>query len=96
MIAFRAELRRLIIAAVATAGLIGLSAPVAGPELPTQQSLGFAAAPVPTDYAAPPADPTYIWDLAATDVFPVAADPDASPESPGADLPDEAPEGGPG
>jgi hypothetical protein len=50
--------------------------------VPTRQSLGFAAAPVPTDYAAPPAapgpetavaaDPSYIWDLAATDVFPAA------------------------
>ena len=72
-----------------------LTAPVAGPELPTQESLGFAAAPVPTDYAAPPADPTYIWDLAATDVFPVAADPDAPrPESPR--PPDEAREAGAG
>jgi len=72
---------------------------VAGPELPTRQSLGFAAAPVPTDYAAPPADPTSIWDLAATDVFPVAADPDApaaAPESPDVDLPGGAPEAGPG
>ena len=79
-----------------------LSAPVAGPELPTQESLGFAAAPVPTDYAAPPADPTYIWDLAATDVFPVAAEPDAAvadpevAEPPGAGPPDEAQEAGPG
>ena len=48
--------------------------------VPTRQSLGFAAAPVAADYAAPPAaagpetavaaDPSYIWDLAATDVFP--------------------------
>jgi hypothetical protein len=62
---------------------------------------------VPTDYAAPPADPTYIWDLAATDVFPVAADPDAPAppapappappaESPGADPTGEAREAGPG
>ena len=56
--------------------------------LPTRQSLGFAGAPVPADYAAPPAgrapedapgraaaaDPSYIWDLAATDVFPAASD----------------------
>jgi hypothetical protein len=52
--------------------------------LPTRQSLGFAAAPVPTDYAVPTAgpasepaqaaDPSYIWDLAATDVFPPATD----------------------
>jgi len=68
--------------------------------LPTRQSLGFAAAPVPTDYAAPPAgrapeeapgravaaDPSYIWDLAATDVFPAATD--------AAVLSDDAPETG--
>jgi hypothetical protein len=63
---------------------------------PTRQSLGFAAAPVSADYAAPPvgpgaetavaADPSYIWDLAATDVFP------AAPE--GAVPQDEAPEAG--
>ena len=88
----------------------------ARPDLPTRQSLGFAAAPVPVDYAPPQApdftvpsraaglvlsadtvpnpaaraespaagpvsaghvtaDPGYIWDLAATDVFPAAADP---------------------
>ena len=54
------------------------------PTEPTRQSLGFAAAPVPADYAAPPAepgpetavaaDPSYIWDLAATDVFPAATE----------------------
>ncbi|MGH3230488.1 MAG: hypothetical protein ACRDOA_18265, partial [Streptosporangiaceae bacterium] len=69
--------------------------------LPTRQSLGFAAAPVPADQAAPPAgratedapgravaaDPSYIWDLAATDVFPAASDP--------AVPPDDAPEAGP-
>jgi hypothetical protein len=63
---------------------------------PTRQSLGFAAAPVPADYAVLPADPgpetavaadpSYIWDLAATDVFP------ADPE--GAVPQDEAPEAG--
>jgi serine protease len=70
--------------------------------LPTRQSLGFAAAPVPADYAAPPAgrppedapgraaaaDPGYIWDLAATDVFPAASD--------AAVPPDDAPEPGEG
>ncbi len=70
--------------------------------LPTRQSLGFAAAPVPADYAAPPAerapedapgravaaDPSYIWDLAATDVFPAATD--------AAVPPDDAPEAGQG
>jgi hypothetical protein len=60
--------------------------------LPTRQSLGFAAAPVPADYAAPPegpaADPSYIWDLAATDVFPAAADAAVpSDNAPGADEP---------
>ena len=103
-----------------------------GPALPTRQSLGFAAAPVPLDYAPPqvpdftvpsraggvvlsaetaavgrpaPVKPTapaapeaaapgpgpgkavpgYIWDLSATDVFPVAsADPGSAPEAPGA------------
>jgi hypothetical protein len=64
---------------------------------PTRQSLGFAAAPVPADYAVPPADPgpetavaadpSYIWDLAATDVFPAAE---------GAVPQDEAPEAGQG
>ena len=116
--------------------------------LPTRQSLGFAAAPVPADYAPPQApdftvpsraagfllsgdtassgssgssgssatagqdaqaepggagwagrprrpgadraaggraeDPSYIWDLAATDVFPAAADPGPPTEAPGA------------
>jgi hypothetical protein len=110
----------------------------AGPALPTRQSLGFAAAPVPVDYAPPQApdftvpsraaglvlsadsawsgssaatgpssatgssgssaafrpaapagtgaagDPSYIWDLAATDVFPAAADPGPPTEAPGA------------
>jgi serine protease len=103
----------------------------AGPALPTRQSLGFAAAPVPLDYAPPQApdftvpsraagfvlsadtapassgssdssdssagtgraapasagpaeDPSYIWDLAATDVFPAATDPGPPTEAPGA------------
>jgi hypothetical protein len=58
--------------------------------LPDRQSLGFAAAPVPADYAdlqgaAGGADPSYIWDLAATDVFPAAdgaATPDDAPDEP--------------
>ena len=104
-----------------------------GPGLPTRQSLAFAAAPVPLDYAPPrvpdftvpsraggvvlsaetaavgpaapaaaaapapgpqpgKADPSYIWDLAATDVFPVAsADPGSAPEAPGAVLTDDDP-----
>jgi hypothetical protein len=93
----------------------------AGPALPTRQRLGFAAAPVPVDYAppqapdftvpsraaglvlsadadpnaqkirdtpvrpeSPAADPGYIWDLAATDVFPAAAGPGPQAEAPGA------------
>jgi hypothetical protein len=100
----------------------------ARPDLPTRPSLGFAAAPVPVDYAPPQApdftvpsraaglvlsadavaktpntparperpatgpvsaghvaaDPGYIWDLAATDVFPAAADPAPQTEAPGA------------
>jgi subtilisin family serine protease len=55
--------------------------------LPARQDLGFAAAPVPADYAAPPAeggpgpaDPSYIWDLAATDVFPAATDAVVTPD----------------
>ena len=103
-----------------------------GPALLTRQSLGFAAAPVPVDYAPPQApdftvpsraaglvlsadtapagpavpirpqsqgsssvsarrvstgpaeDPSYIWDLAATDVFPAADDPGPPTEAPGA------------
>jgi len=108
------------------------------PAPPTRESLGFAAAPVPVDYAPPQApdftvpsraggvvlsadtapknpktpktpnasaspaspagasaparpgpgpaaaDPSYIWDLAATDVFPAAADPGPPTEAPGA------------
>jgi hypothetical protein len=94
---------------------------------PTRQSLGFAAAPVPVDYAPPLApdftvpsraaglvlsgdtapsgasgpaapaapgpapvnagpaeDPSFIWDLAATDVFPAADDPGPQTAAPGA------------
>jgi subtilisin family serine protease len=64
----------------------------------TGESLGFAAAPVPADVTAPPAggasedtperavaaDPSFIWDLAATDVFPAVTD--------AVVLPDDAPE----
>jgi hypothetical protein len=66
---------------------------------PTRASLGFAAAPVLADYATPPAEPapegdpgsapaagpSYIWDLAATDVFPAATDAGVPPDdTPGA------------
>jgi len=78
-------------------------APDAGPGTeapPTRASLGFAAAPVAADYAAPraelaldgepeparAADPSYIWDLAATDVFPAATDGAGAPaDAPSAD-----------
>lgn len=73
----------------------------AGPDLPTRQSLGFAAAPVPADYLAPPAaapspDPSSIWELAATDVFPPAAGPGPAPDKtklPPAPESDSGPEG---
>ena len=97
------------------------------PDLPTRQSLGFAAAPVPVDYAPPQApdftvpsraaglvlsadsnpatpprpagrqapepaaDPSLIWDLAATDVFPAAVDSGPTPEAPGAVPGDDDP-----
>jgi hypothetical protein len=100
-------------------------------DLPARGSLGFAAAPVPVDYAPPrapdftvpsraaglvlsadtgsatpagqvtpagpprrgaeAADPSYIWDLAATDVFPAAADPGPPTEAPGAVPADDDP-----
>jgi serine protease len=110
----------------------------ARPDLPTRQSLGFAAAPVPSDYAPPQApdftvpsraaglvlsassgpktaksrnaparaesrpvgpvsaghvtaDPSYIWDLAATDVFPAAADAAPPTPAPGAAAEDGDP-----
>ena len=34
--------------------------------------------------AGPAEDPSFIWDLAATDVFPAAADPGAQTAAPGA------------
>jgi subtilisin family serine protease len=117
-------------------------------QLPTRQSLGFAAAPVPVDYAPPQApdftvpsraaglvlsagstgagstgagtagaagtesvpatpaesrapgapgakaaDPSFIWNLSGTDVFPTAERPDEpeAPEAPGAVPPDDDP-----
>ena len=98
-------------------------------DLPARQGLGFAAAPVPVDYAppqapdftvpsraaglvlaaptadnpaaparparpqapAPAAAPGYIWDLAATDVFPAAVDPGPQQEAPGAVPEDDDP-----
>jgi hypothetical protein len=104
-------------------------------QLPTRQSLGFAAAPVPVDYAPPQApdftvpsraaglvlsagtagaagtdtvpaapaesrdprskaaDPSFIWNLSGTDVFPTAEHPDEpeAPEAPGAVPADDDP-----
>ena len=82
----------------------------------TQEDLGFAAAPVPNDYAtAPaaepvpgddsgsvaPADPSYIWNLAATDVFPAAGpaqptETSGAPEASPADTVPPSPEDAPG
>jgi hypothetical protein len=97
------------------------AAPTDGPDIPTRQSLDFAAAPVATSYPGPgwpaedattvfpgdaaPAeadgwppseppmpgdgpvtDPNSIWDLAATDVFPVAPPQAPDDEAPGASL----------
>ena len=85
-----------------------------GPDTPARDSLGFAAAPVPTDYAAAPsaepapeddrpgpaapADPSYIWDLAATDVFPAAGPGQAAgtPETPPPDAVPPPPDDSPG
>ena len=61
-------------------------------EVPAREDLGFAAAPVADDYVAPfptepaaedgpAADPSFIWDLAATDVFPAATGGDPPTES---------------
>jgi len=100
--------------------------PTSRVQLPTRQSLRFAAAPIPLDYApqapdftvpsraaglvlsadsnpatpprpagrqapAPAADPSLVWDLAATDVFPAAADPSPRPEAPSAVPGDDDP-----
>jgi subtilisin family serine protease len=92
----------------------GLTAPPSGSL--TQEDLGFAAAPVPTDYATAPAaerapeddpgsvgsaDPSYIWDLAATDVFPAAgpvqpSERSGAPEASPADTVPPSPEDSPG
>jgi len=93
-----------------TPAAFGFAAPP-GPDAPARDSPGFAAAPVPTDYAtAPaaeltpedgrsgpvaPADPSFIWDLAATDVFP-AADPGQAAEAPPADAVPPSPDDPPG
>jgi subtilisin family serine protease len=93
----------------------GLAAPPP-PDSLTLEDLGFAAAPVPSDHATAPAaelapeddsgsvasaDPSYIWNLAATDVFP-AADPvqptetAGAPEASPADTVPPSPEEAPG
>jgi Subtilase family len=74
-----------------TPPLSGFGPPPAA-ELPAQANLGFAAAPVADDYVAPfppepvaedgpAADPGFIWDLAATDVFPAATGGDPPTET---------------
>jgi subtilase family protein len=66
--------------------------PPTATEPPAQENLDFAAAPVADDYVAPfppepvaedgpAADPGFIWDLAATDVFPAATGGDPPTES---------------
>jgi hypothetical protein len=70
-----------------------------GAEDPTQRDMGFAAAPVATDYPSPvkpvipprgrsgsgPADDAAsVWDLAATDVFPAAPPEPGNDDAPGA------------
>ncbi len=70
--------------------------PVPAAEFPAQEDLDFAAAPVADDYVAPfpaepaaeqdpapgpAADPSFIWDLAATDVFPAVTGGDPPTES---------------
>ena len=52
---------------------------------------GPAAAGPGPEPAPGKADPSYIWDLAATDVFPAAVHPAATPEAPGAVQPDDDP-----
>jgi hypothetical protein len=61
------------------AGLV-LSAGSASPGGPA----GPAAADPARVSAGPAEDPSFIWDLAATDVFPPAADPGPPTEAPGA------------
>jgi subtilisin family serine protease len=80
------------------AGPAGPAGPDYGPDLSTRQSVDFAAAPVATGYPGPaPAaedaatgypgdDPNSIWDLAATDVFPVAPAQPPDDEAPGASV----------
>lgn len=53
------------------------STPATGSEVLTQPDMGFAAAPVATDASA-------VWDLAATDVFPVAPPEPGNDDAPGA------------
>jgi len=70
-------------------------------EFAAQEDLGFAAAPVTDDYVAafpaadahapaPAADPSSIWDLAATDVFPAVTGDTATRDAATGDDPSEA------
>ena len=63
----------------------GPDRPAAAPQA-TRESLDFAAAPIPGDYAssaAPAPGFSSLWDLAATDVFPTASAADKDPSEPG-------------
>ncbi len=60
----------------------GPDRPAAAPQA-TRESLDFAAAPIPGDYAAPAPGFSSLWDLAATDVFPAASAADKDPGEPG-------------
>ena len=64
----------------------------AGPPGPATPS-GRGAAPSGRGAAPAEADPSYIWDLAATDVFPAATSPGLpeTPEAPGAVPEDDDP-----
>jgi hypothetical protein len=85
--------------------------PAQATAFPPRESLGFVAAPVAADHPAAfpaadgpgptAADPSYIWDLAATDVFPAVpggdrpAETDTTRTAPAPDAP-PPPEGGSG
>ena len=61
------------------------------PASPATSAPGSWSASAPGPGSAPAADPSYIWDLAATDVFPAVADPDPPTKAPGAVSADDDP-----
>ena len=80
-------------AAARAAGLV-LSADTApaGSAVPIRpQSQGSGSASARQVRTGPAEDPSFIWDLAATDVFPPAPDPGPPTEAPGAVLEDGEP-----